>query len=101
MAACFKLPSLAKKLRPPPKFPEFNWREVRIEAELGCGSFGSVYLVRYEKEERNVILKKKKGESVEAKRRFEKEAGILNVVKGHKNVLGGTGGFKPPASRSL
>ena len=86
MAACFKLPSLAKKSRPPPKFPEFSWREVRIEAELGCGSFGSVYLVRYEKEERNVIVKKMKGESAEAKRRFEKEAGILNTVKGHRNV---------------
>ena len=41
MAACFKLPSLAKKPRPPPKFPEFSWKEVRIEAELGCGSFGT------------------------------------------------------------
>jgi len=27
-----------------------------------------------------------KGESAEAKRRFEKEAGILNTVKGHRNV---------------
>jgi len=82
MAACFKLPSLAKKPRPPPKFPEFSWREVQIGAELGCGSFGSVYLVRYEKEERNVIVKKMKGESAEAKRRFEKEPGIPNTVKG-------------------
>ena len=30
--------------------------------------------------------KKKKGESPEAKRRFEKEAAILNTVKGHRNV---------------
>ena len=86
MAACFKLPSLAKKPRRPPKFPVFEWTEVRIEAELGCGSFGSVYLVRYEKEDRNVIVKKMKGESAEAKHRFEKEAGILNTVKGHRNV---------------
>ena len=41
MAVCFKLPSLAKKPRPPPEFPEFSWKEVRIEAELGCGSFGT------------------------------------------------------------
>ena len=27
-----------------------------------------------------------KGESAEAKRRFEKEAGILNAVKGHRNI---------------
>ena len=27
-----------------------------------------------------------KGESAEAKRRFEKETGILNTVKGHRNV---------------
>ena len=27
-----------------------------------------------------------KGESAEAKRRFEKEAGILNTLKGHRNV---------------
>jgi len=49
MAAYFKLPSLAKKPRPPPKFPEFSWREMRIEAELGCGSFDSVYLVSMKK----------------------------------------------------
>ena len=38
------------------------------------GTFGSVYLVNYEKEEQNVIVKKMKGESTEVKRRFEKEA---------------------------
>ena len=27
-----------------------------------------------------------KGESVEAKRRFEEETGILNTVKGHRNI---------------
>ena len=27
-----------------------------------------------------------KGESANAKRRFEKEAGILNTVKGHRNI---------------
>ena len=79
MAACFKLPSLAKRPKPPSQFPEFKWSEVKIELELGCGTFGSVYLVKYDREDRgNVVVKKMKGdhESAEAKRRFEKEAGI-------------------------
>ena len=48
---------------------------------------GSVYLVKYGREGHgNVIVKKMKGESAEAKCRFEKEAGILNTVKGHRNI---------------
>ena len=80
MAACFKLPSLTKRPKPPSQFPEFKWSEVKIEAELGCGTFGSVYLVKYDREDRgNVnIVKKMNGESAEAKRRFQKEAGILS-----------------------
>ena len=86
MAACFKLPSLVKKSKPHSQWPEFKWSEVNVE-KLGCGSFGSVYLVKYEKEDRrNVIVKKMKGESAEARRRFEKEAAILNTVKGYRNV---------------
>ena len=87
MAAYFKLPSLAKRPRPPSQFLEFKWSEVKIEAELGCGTFGSVYLVKYSRGDRgNVIVQNIKGESAEAKRRFEKEAGILNTVKGHRNI---------------
>ena len=87
MAACFKLPSLAKRPKPKTQFPEFEWSEVTVEKELGSGTFGSVYLVKYEKEHRrNVIVKKMKGESAEARRRFEKEAAILKTVKGHRNV---------------
>jgi len=37
MAACFKLPSLAKRLTPLPQFLEFKWSEVRIETELDVG----------------------------------------------------------------
>ena len=44
-----------------------------VKERLGSGTFGSVYLVNYEKEEQNVIVKKMKAESAEAKRRFEKE----------------------------
>ena len=87
MPACFKLPSLAKRPRPPSQFLEFKWSEVKLKAELGCGTFRSVYLVKYGREDRgNGIVKKMKGESAEAKRRFDKEAEILNTVKGHRNI---------------
>ena len=43
---------------------------------------------KYEKEERNAIVKKMKGASAEAKRPFEKEPGIANTVKGPRNVAG-------------
>ena len=45
--------------RPPLKFPEFERKEVRKEAELGCGLFGSVRFIsgRYEKKNRNVVPK--------------------------------------------
>ena len=33
-----------------------------------------------------LLLKKMKGESAQVKRRFEKEAGILNTIKRHRNV---------------
>ena len=45
-----------------------------------------MYIVKYRKEDRNVVVKKMKGESKETKRRFQKEASILNSVKGHRNV---------------
>ena len=81
MAASFKLPSLATKRKPPLQFPEFEWRDVRIKEELGSGTFGCVYLVKYGKEDQNVIVKKMKGESTETKQHFQKEAGILNSVR--------------------
>ena len=86
MAASFKLPCLVKKRKPPANFPRFEWRDISIKEQFGSGTFGSVYLVNYEKEEQNVIVKKMKGESAEAMRRFEKEAVILNTVKGQKCV---------------
>ena len=43
-------------------------------------------LVKYKKEDRNVIVKKMKGESMETKLRFQKEAGLLSSVKGYRNV---------------
>ena len=85
MATCFKLPSLASKRKPPLQFPEFEWADVSIEEEVGSGTFGSVYIVQYKKEDLNVV-KKMKGESTETKRRFQKEAGLLSSVKGLKYV---------------
>ena len=35
-------------------------------------------LVKYKKEDRNVVVKKMKGESMKTKRRFQKEAGLLS-----------------------
>ena len=86
MAASFKLPCLVKKRKPPVNFLLFEWRDISIKEQLGSETFASVYLVNYEKEEQNVILKKMKGESAEAKRRFEKEAATLDTVEGHRNV---------------
>ena len=86
MAASFKLPCLVEKRKPPVNFPLFEWRDISIKEQLGSGTFGSVYRVNYEKDEQNAILKKMKGESAEAKRRFGKEAAIFNTVKGHRNV---------------
>ena len=57
-----------------------------IEEEVGSGVFGSVYIVKYKKEDLNVVVKKMKGKSTETKCRFQKEAGLLSSVKGHKNV---------------
>ena len=54
MAASFKLPCLGKK--PPVNFPRFEWRDRSIKEHLGSGTFGSVCLVSYEKEEQNVIV---------------------------------------------
>ena len=58
MATCFKLPSLASKRKPPLQFLEFEWADVSIEEEVGSGTSGSVYIVKYKKEDRNVVVKK-------------------------------------------
>ena len=43
------------------------------------------FCVKYKKEDRNVVVKKMKGKSMETKRHFQKEAGLLSSVKGHRN----------------
>ena len=58
MATFFKVPSLASKRKPRLQFPEFEWADVSIKEEVGNGTFGSVYIVKYKKEDRNVVVKK-------------------------------------------
>ena len=62
----------------------------KIREELGSGTFGTVYLAdcTLGEMQRHVCVKKLKGESSDSKRRFEKEAGILHSVKGHRNISG-------------
>ena len=90
MAASFKLPFLTRKRQRGIDFPEFSWSSVKIKEELGSGTFGTVYLADFTLGEmqRHVCVKKLKGESADSKRRFEKEAGILHSVKGHRNISG-------------
>ena len=86
--AAFKLPSLFKKGRRPLELPEFSWNSIMIKEELGSGTFGSVNLADFNVsgEQSSVVIKKFNGESAESKRRFQKEDGILNSVKGHRNI---------------
>ena len=58
---------------------------VSNKQELGNGNFGRVYSAEYGIEARKVVVKKMKGESSDTKRRFLKEAEILNGIK-HANV---------------
>ena len=60
-----------------------------IKEELGSGTFRSVYLADFNVsgKQRSVVIRKFKGESTGSKRRFQKEAGILNSVKGHRNIV--------------
>ena len=67
---------------------QFSWNSIMIKEELGSGTFGSIYLADFNVcgEQCSVVIKKLKGESAESKRCFQKEAGILNSVKGHRNI---------------
>ena len=79
--AAFKLPSLStEKAKRDLELVEFSWNPIVIKEELGSGTFGSVYFANFNiaGEPRCVVVKKSKGESAETKRRFEKEAGILD-----------------------
>ena len=53
--------------------------------ELCAGSFGSIYLAHYGVECKKVVVKKLRGESDDAKRRFLKEADMQHKIK-HQNI---------------
>ena len=85
----FKFPtvSLAKKRKISHGLPQFNWENVDDLRELGVGNFGSVHSAKYVHgtEDKKVVIKKLRGESNEAKRRFLKEAEMLHSIK-HQNI---------------
>ena len=59
---------------------------MKDQQELGRGSFCTVFLANYEVDARKVVVQKLKGESVESKRRFLKEAEMLNGINVYENI---------------
>ncbi|XP_028417368.1 serine/threonine-protein kinase STY46-like [Dendronephthya gigantea] len=88
MAGAFKLlPSLLKsKTKADYGLPRFVWNQVKIERELASGAYGQVYIGKYLSTEERVVIKKLKSESGDAKKRFIKEAKMLNDLKRHDNI---------------
>ena len=80
MAVNFKLPSLKSKQKAKPDhgLPSFCWDDVTIEKELDSGAFGTVYLRNYA-HTKETVVKKLRGESRDAKRRFIKEVKCLMI----------------------
>ena len=66
----FKVPTLHKRKKKHHGLPEFTWGNISILRELGVGSFGSVHIANYGVECEKVVVKKLRGESDDAKRRF-------------------------------
>ena len=70
----FKVPTLIKRPKNHHGLPEFTWKNISNLREVGAGSFGSIHLAHYGVECKKVVVKKLRGESDNAKRRFLKEA---------------------------
>ena len=87
MAASFKIPTPIRKPKKDPGLPKFEWKLFEKEKKLGSGTFGSVYLGKYEGKCEKVVTKKINGESIDSQARFVKEALLLNSAKGHRNVI--------------
>jgi serine/threonine protein kinase len=85
----FKVPSLSLKRKTGHGLVSFDWNNVTNKQELGNGSFGIVYSADYGIgvgiKARKVVVKKMKGEAFETKRRFLKEAEMLNGIQ-HGNI---------------
>jgi hypothetical protein len=73
----FKLPTLnlAKRRKITHGLPTFKWEDVKDLQPLGVGSFGSVYCTNclFGDEDRKVVVKRLRGESMESRSRFIKE----------------------------
>ena len=84
----FKLPTLVKKLKKHHSLPSFDWNLLTNQQELASGSFGTVYSARYGEFDNaaKVVVNKLKGECMEYKRCFLKEAEMLNSVR-HTNIF--------------
>ena len=82
----FRVPTLVKRQKKSHGLPSFDWGLLKNQQELGRGSFGTVYLANYGVDSRKVVVKKLKGESMESKRRFFKEAEMLNGINMHENI---------------
>ena len=59
---------------------------LKDQQELGRGSFCTVFLANYGVDARKVVVQKLKGEPVESKRRFLKEAEMLNGINVYENI---------------
>ena len=82
----FRVPTLVKRPRKSHGLPSFDWGLLKNQQELGRGNFGTVYLSNYGVDSRKVVVKKLKGESMESKRRFFKEAEMLNGINVHEKI---------------
>ncbi len=73
-------------MKPDHGLPCFCWDDVVVKKEVDSGVFGAVYLGNNARTEEKVVIKKLRGKSGEAKRRFIKEGKMLSDLKGHANI---------------
>ena len=95
MAFRFPLPVVARRDQPLkatnkstiPGLPEFDKRAIKSLILIGMGSFGKVY--KGEMFNETVVLKEFAARDASPRdlKLFEKEARILNCVRGHENIV--------------
>ena len=98
MSKSFKFPGIIKERKAVSHgLPTFDLGKVTNLRKLGLSSFGSIHLGDYVcgVEIQSVVVKKLRGESEDAKRRFVKEAKLLNGMK-HPNIPSFLGFFDVP-----